>query len=159
MAGDLERRLQLLEDERAILRLLHRYPHAIDHGGDAAWADVFTADGVFDARDRTGAASRVLRGRAELVAFATAFSRPPGRWHKHLVVDPLIEIDGDEARVEAYVVVLVEHEGVPRVWLFGRYHDRLRREADGAWRIAHRIAEVESADPEVPPLAFSAGRR
>lgn len=34
--SELERRLRLLEDERAILRTLHRYPHAIDSGDAAA---------------------------------------------------------------------------------------------------------------------------
>ena len=40
--------LALLLEERAILRLLHRYAHAMDYGDESAWVDVFTADGVFD---------------------------------------------------------------------------------------------------------------
>src|SRR5581483_10804353 len=105
MTTDIEARLALLEDERQILRLLHTYPPAIDYGGDEAWADCFTDDGVFDSRDRIGGNGRVLRGRAELLDFARRFSRPPARWHKHLIVEPLVDVDGDTAHATSYFAV------------------------------------------------------
>ena len=40
--SDLHRRLQLLEDERAILATLYRYAHCIDYGLNAEWVDLFT---------------------------------------------------------------------------------------------------------------------
>ena len=150
---EFERRLALLENERAILRRLYSYPPAIDYGGDDAWANCFTEDGVFDVRDRSGTTSRVLRGRVELADFAARFSRPPERWHKHLVIEPLIDVEGQIAHVSSYFAVLVEHDGAPRLWVFGRYHDTLARETDGAWRFSRRIVEVESVDGVVPLLA------
>jgi hypothetical protein len=155
MEEELARRLALLEDERAILRTMHAYPHAIDYGRESAWVDCFTEDGVFDVRDKTGTTARVVAGRDELVAFAAGFSRPPDRWHKHLLIEPLIEVDGDTARASAYFAVLVEHEDAPVPWVFGRYRDTLVRGSDGGWRFRERISEVESVRPGMPPLAFS----
>jgi hypothetical protein len=152
---ELARRLALLEDERAILRTLHTYPHSIDYGRESDWVGCFTADGVFDVRDKSGTTGRVVAGHDELAEFAAGFSRPPARWHKHLLLEPLIDVEGDTARASAYFTVLVEHEHAPVPWVFGRYRDTLVREPDGAWRFRERIAEVESVRPGVPPLAFT----
>src|SRR5947209_2354350 len=98
----LEQRLARLEDERAILRNLHAYPPAIDHGGDEAWADCFTEDGIFDSRSGDGGTTRVLQGREALTDFASRFARPPERHSKHLILEPLIEVDGDTAHSTSY---------------------------------------------------------
>ena len=42
-----------------------------------------------------GDVARVVRGREALADFAAHFSRPPEGWHKHLVIEPLIEVEGD----------------------------------------------------------------
>jgi len=150
--ADLEQRLRALEDERAILRTLHRYGQAIDYGAEEAWVDCFAEDGVFDIRSRLDHyGSRVVRGRDELRRFVSRHTRAPELWHKHLVVEPLIELDGDEARCSSYFAVLVEHEQAPLVRVFGRYRDRLVRTGD-CWRFAERIAEVESMRPGLPPF-------
>jgi SnoaL-like domain len=151
----LEQRLALLEDERAILRNLHAYPPAIDHGGDEAWADCFTEDGIFDSRGRDDGTTRVLRGREALIDFARHFARPPARHSKHLILEPLIHVDGDSAQATSYFAVLVDFEDRPCVWVFGRYTDTLARCADGKWRFSKRIAQVESADQRVPLLAYT----
>ena len=57
------------------------------------------------------------------------------------------------ATARSYFVVLVEHEDRPTVRVFGRYDDRLRREADGRWRFAERLATIDSVAPGLPPLA------
>jgi hypothetical protein len=150
-----EQRLALLEDERAILRNLHAYPPAIDHGGDEAWADCFTDGGIFDSRDNTGGTTRVLQGREALTDFARHFARPPSRYSKHLILEPLIDVDGDTAHSTSYFAVLVDFEDRPCVWVFGRYTDTLARCGDGKWRFAKRIAQVESVDRRVPLLAYT----
>lgn len=150
----IEQRLALLEDERAILRNLHAYPPAIDHGGDEAWADCFTDDGIFDSRGKSGT-TRVLKGREALADFARQFARPPARYSKHLIVEPLIDVDGDVAHSSSYFAVLVDFEDRPCVWVFGRYSDTLARCPDGKWRFSERIAQVESVDERVPLLAYT----
>ena len=77
---DLERRVALLEDERAILRRLFAYGHAIDYGDEEAWASCFAENGVFDIRTRLeGTPNMKVSGRAELRAFVGRHTRAPER--------------------------------------------------------------------------------
>jgi hypothetical protein len=108
---------------------------------------------VFDIRGRL---TRLVSGRAELREFISRHSRAPELWHKHLLIEPLITIDGDTATCTAYFAVVMEIDGEPALRVFGRYLDRLVKEADGCWRFGERIAEVEAVRPG-PPLAY--GRR
>jgi ketosteroid isomerase-like protein len=151
----LRSRVQLLEDERAILAALHSYGHAIDYGDEERYLDLWTDDAAFDARGRSpGDVTRVVRGREALADFAARFSRPPEGWHKHLVIEPLIEVEGDSASATSYFAVLREEGSQPILWVFGRYRDTLVRCADGRWRFSLRIAEVESVDTRYSSLAF-----
>ncbi len=152
--GDIESRLALLEAESAILKNLYRYGHAIDYGDEEAWVDCFTEDGVFDVRARLPhQPHRVVSGREELRAFVTRHTRAPELWHKHLLIEPKVEVDGDTATCTSYLAVLMEHDEEPLVRVFGRYRDRLARCPDGRWRFRERIAEVESMRPGLPPFA------
>jgi hypothetical protein len=147
---DLERRVQALEDERAILRTLHRYGHCIDYGLDAEWVDCFAPDGVFDLRLRVRGTTRRIVGAAALAAFIATHSNAPSAYHKHLLSEPVITIDGDTATVESFFArVDAADDGAPYLFSFGRYRDRLRRCRDGAWRIEERIAESEARAPGV----------
>jgi hypothetical protein len=150
---DLERRVGLLEDERAILRRLHAYGQAIDYGDEEVWANCFAKNGVFDIRTRLdGTPNMKVSGRQELRAFVERHTRAPERWHKHMMVEPLIELAGDTARSDCYFAVLMEHEELPILRVFGRYRDRLIRDTDGAWRFLERIAEIESMRRGLPPF-------
>jgi 3-phenylpropionate/cinnamic acid dioxygenase small subunit len=151
---DLLARVTALEAERDILHNMYRYAHTIDVGDSEGWADCFTADGAFQtrgAREEIYAPYRI-EGRAALVDFVDHHTRPPGLWHKHMLVEPIVEIDGEEASAQSYFAVLVEQDGHPIVRVMGRYVDRLRRE-DGRWRFAERNAFIESLTPGLPPLA------
>ena len=44
----------LLLEERAILRALHEYAHAMDYGREEAWVAIFTDDAVFDVVEVVG---------------------------------------------------------------------------------------------------------
>ena len=150
-SGDIEARLALLEAEQAVLKNLYRYGHAIDYGDEEGWVDCFTEDGVFDVRARLShQPNRVISGREELRAFIARHTRAPELWHKHLLIEPLIEIDGDTATVRSYLAVVMEHDDEPIVRVFGRYRDMLVRCPDGRWRFRERIAEVESMRKGLP---------
>lgn len=150
---DLRARLRLLEEEREIVRTLHRYAQSIDYGDEEGWVDCFTEDGVFDVRSRHAhQLKRLIEGRENLRRFIARHTRAPELWHKHMLVEPLIEVDGDTATCSSYLFVLMEHEERPVVRVFGRYIDRLEKGADGRWRFAHRIAEIESMRADLPPF-------
>jgi uncharacterized protein (TIGR02246 family) len=118
-----------VEDRDEILQLLYRYNHAIDGGDANGWADTFTEDAVFDA------AGNVLSGRDALKNFAAGFK---GR--RHVVANPLVQIDGDTATVRAYAVVF--SGTTPSV--IGVYEDELVRTPTG-WRFAKRVFTLDAA--------------
>ena len=144
--SELSAQVALLMAERAVLSTLYRYGHSIDYGLEEEWLDCFSPDGAFDVRYRTETKpSRRFEGRDALSAFIAAHSRAPHRWHKHLLFEPLVTVDGGRARVRSYFVRLdADTDGTPFVRAFGRYVDELVKGSDGRWRFAERIAEVEA---------------
>jgi 3-phenylpropionate/cinnamic acid dioxygenase small subunit len=152
--ADLEARLAVLEAERGVLQTLYRYGHSIDYGDEESWVDCFTEDGVFEIRSRVEhQPSRLISGREALRTFISRHTRAPELWHKHMLVEPQIEIEsGDAARCSSYLFVLMEHEERPVVRVFGRYLDRLEKGSDGRWRFKHRLAEIEGFQPGLPPF-------
>ena len=144
--GDLTAELALLVEERAVLRTLYSYGHSIDYGLEEEWLDCFTADAVFDVRHRVGdRPSRRHEGREALARFVAQHTRAPDRWHKHLLIEPVVTIDGDRATVRSYFTRLdATADGAPVVHAFGRYFDELIKEPDGKWRFTERVAEIEA---------------
>jgi 3-phenylpropionate/cinnamic acid dioxygenase small subunit len=140
-----EKELQALLDERAIVQLMHRYAHAMDYGDEQGWVDVFTPDAVFDVVASVGG-RRIHReeGHGDLARYVAAYPKPPA-FRKHVIVDPVVVVRGDEAEVDSYWILLHREpsEGTPVLAAFGRSHDRVVR-YDGGWRIAERFAEVEA---------------
>jgi hypothetical protein len=139
--------LELLLEERAILRALHAYAHAMDSGDEAAWVDAFTPDAVFDVVEVVGG-RRVHRedGHADLAAYVAAYPKPP-QFRKHIVVDPVIDVDvgAGRAHVEAYWILLQrdDDDGRPVVVAFGQYRDTMVKQ-DGRWLIHQRFADVQA---------------
>jgi hypothetical protein len=149
-------RLDLLEAERAVLRRLHLYGHATDRADADAFAACFTADGVCEVIDPdAGPVAKRVVGRQQLLALMAGFARPPASRHRHLLIEPLIEVAEDlsSASAVSYFAVLREHDGRPCVWAFGRYLDELIREQDGEWRLRLRVAALDSSDGSQSPLA------
>jgi hypothetical protein len=140
-------RLRVLEDERAILQTLYQYGHAMDYGPDADFIDCFAADGVWDVRMRkalNGAFTCV--GHDEIAAsLGTQTSvRAPALYAKHLLIEPRIVLNGDEASVQSYFVRIEPRDAGPtQIVASGRYLDHLIRCDDGRWRIIQRIAEID----------------
>ena len=140
----LEERLGRLEDERAILDRLYAYAHSLDHGMRGEWLDCWTDDGVLAWPHETFVGLEAI-GRAY-----DGHSHAPEAFHKHLLVEPRVRLDGDEASVESYFARLNDSPGGPVVRSFGRYLDVIVRCADGAWRIRERRLERESLIPDAP---------
>jgi 3-phenylpropionate/cinnamic acid dioxygenase small subunit len=153
--AQLRKRVEQLEDERAILATLYRYAHAIDYGLQDEWLDCFTDDAVYEAthtsesvREAQSRGSNLRaghRGKTELTAFIEKHRHAPEHYHKHLLIEPRIALDGDSAHVVSYFVRLDANEDDPGGYLrtFGRYFDELVRCEDGRWRLSARKAELE----------------
>ena len=95
---ELERRVKVLEDVEAIRALKARYCAFCDDGYDAdGIAGLFTEDAVWDGGVRGRA-----EGREGIRAF---FQRAPLRlpFAIHMVMNPVIEVDGDAARGTWYL--------------------------------------------------------
>jgi SnoaL-like domain len=120
----------ITEDRDSILQLLYTYNHAIDGGDAERWADTFTADGALNA------AGRLFAGRDELIRFASGV-----HGMRHVVTNPVVEVDGDKAAVQAYVLVF---RG-PSVSVIGTYADELVRTPAG-WRFVRRDFTPETWD-------------
>jgi hypothetical protein len=157
----LEARLKLIEDRQAIHDALVRYCRGVDRNDPQLILAAFHDDAV------DNHFGPVLPFREAIGTLKGA--RPGGPTSKttsmHNLSNILIEIDGDVARCESYVNVIVripqEESGGAIDWLHaGRYVDRFERR-NGEWRIAHRtvVYDRERFDPVVPaPEGLSQAR-
>src|SRR5260221_8099 len=115
------------EDRDEILQLLYRYNHAIDSRDPHEWADTFIDDAVFEAL------GDVMIGRDELVAWASNV-----RGMRHVITNPVVEVIGKAATLQAYVLVWRGKE----LSVTGSYQDELERTAAG-WRFAKRTFTMD----------------
>jgi len=134
----IEERLHALEDERAILDRLYAYGHSIDYGDRAEWLDCWVEEATLhwptishEGRDAIGGAF-------------DSHTHAPAVFHKHLLIEPRISIDGDTARVSSYFMRMDHGPDGPIARSFGRYRDLLQRCDDGIWRFVERWTELES---------------
>ena len=99
--------------------LLARYSNRLDRSDHPGWVALFTPDGRFEVYGRS------FDGHEGLLGMAT--SAPQGL---HLTSAPLIEIHGDEAKVEQSFLFVDQVSHDMRI---GWYDDHLVRTAEG-WR-------------------------
>ncbi|MFT4090180.1 MAG: nuclear transport factor 2 family protein [Asticcacaulis sp.] len=162
---DLLSEIRHLKDEKAIEGLLALYARTVDYGRPEDYPALFTEDGAFElqgaARNRlkpdepfpydedallNRGGRRVERGfrfegHAGLLKFISSVNTQ--RLVLHAVLQPVIRLEGDDARVQSQLIAVGKEHGAPRQLLvFGRYHDHVVRNPDGQWRFKERICEV-----------------
>ncbi|WP_067678360.1 nuclear transport factor 2 family protein [Nocardia miyunensis] len=130
----LEQRLQRVEDELAVLRLLTSYGPLADAGSTDA-AELWSEDGEYDVDGWR------MRGRDEVrdMIRSDAHQRIIGTGSAHFFGPPSIDIDGDEAVAVCQSILVRHNDDGCYIWRAGAHRIRLRRTAEG-WRIAHRIS-------------------
>jgi len=129
-----ERALDDLLDKYAIERVLYDYCSGIDRCDEELLRSVYHPDAYDD--------HGVYRGDADgFVTFALKSLRRHDLATQHLVSNVRIDLDGDRATCESYLVARHVRDSEDDRHLLtyaGRYLDRFEKR-DGEWRIAHRL--------------------
>ena len=134
--ADLEHRLNVLEDERAIARLIASYGPLVDAGDAEAVASLWALDGTYDVGDWA------MSGRDEVNAMvkSDAHQGLMARGCCHFFGPPVVTVDGDTARAVCQSTILVRREAAGyHVMRAGVHLIRLQRAAHG-WEIVSRVA-------------------
>jgi uncharacterized protein (TIGR02246 family) len=137
-ALSIEQRLQRVEDELAIRRVLIEYSATQDAKDYAAYAGLFAREGEW-VNGRT-----VHKGRAAIhKMLVDLYGAPPAGYVNsesfHISSNPQIDVQGDRATARSrHLLVMRGPSGEPTPMLAGRYEDEFIRE-DGQWKILRRV--------------------
>lgn len=117
-------------DVHAIQRLKHEYCFAIDTGDYREWAEMFTEDGQF-VRDN----GETFEGHDELYGFASEGFDEAFDHSAHVVTNPVIDVDGDSATGNWYLLLFYETADGNPGWTQAMYDDEYEK-VDGEWKIS-----------------------
>jgi uncharacterized protein (TIGR02246 family) len=134
----IEQRLQRVEDELAIRRVLVDYSATQDARDYAGYAALFAKNGEWVN------GKNVHRGRDAILKMLVDLygTPPPGYTNNesyHITSNPQIDVNGDRATARSrHLLVMRGPKGEPTPALAGRYEDELIREG-GQWKILRRV--------------------
>jgi uncharacterized protein (TIGR02246 family) len=143
----LEERVQHLEDQLAITRLVASYGPLVDAGEAEAVAGLWADDGAYDVEGWQMSSRGDIRAMVEsdghqgLIDGGCSHFLGPAHVHVH----------GDEAIAVCESILVRHREGSYSVRRAGANHFHLRRERDG-WRIAHRTTRALDGSAEARDL-------
>ena len=132
----LERRLAVLEDERAIARMIASYGPLVDAGEAQAVAALWAEDGSYDVGDWN------MSSRAEIVAMVQSGAHQGlmARGACHFFGPPVITVDGDTATAVCQSIILVRREAGGYHAMRAGVHLLTLRRAGSGWQILSRVA-------------------
>ena len=134
MASSIAPELQVLLDIEAIKQLKARYCKYADSGKNADdFANLFTGDAVLDEGP-----DGVFSGRAAIRQMYIDLW-PYFKLNQHLVLNPIIEVDGDRASGEwrlFQTLTTIHPDGDRAFWAVGQYDENYLR-VNGDWRFDH----------------------
>lgn len=149
----LEHRLQLLEDEREITRLIAGYGPLVDAGAADEVAGLWTEDGIYDVDEVYLAGRRQIRDMV--------LSAPHQGWIRggcaHVVGPPRVTVDGDRAIAVCHSLMIVHTDAGFTVRRATANHWELHRTPEG-WRTTVRTNRVLDGRPESPALLAEGAR-
>ena len=146
------------DDKVAIAELLYRYAELIDAGD-------FDGVGQLLGRATFGGSQGGSTSGAEKITrlFAMTTRRYPDAGNtprtRHLVLNPIVDVDGDTASCRSTFCVVQQTETVAlQPIVVGRYHDAFRRD-DAGWYFTERSVSIDmlgdvSAHLMVDPRSF-----
>jgi len=150
----LEKRVQQLQDEKAIREVVIRYGEYLDARDYAAYASLFASDGIW-----TGGFGSATGPAAIQEMLEKNLGKPEqgfiNKANFHLMTTVVVDVDGDTAKARSrYTFFTASPEKRPTVVLAGRYVDEFVRE-NGTWKIKKRtthgvIPYRDGNDPNRP---------
>jgi ketosteroid isomerase-like protein len=141
--------LTRLLDQQAIYEIVARYCSGIDRQDAQVLRSVFHSDALVDYGMFVG-------GREEFVKFAIDLESVLKSAGQHLIMNHLVQIDGDVAHAETYWVSHGMYlHGDPYQSLGGRYIDRLEKRS-GVWAIVIRKCVFDWVAPSTSPASQDA---
>jgi 3-phenylpropionate/cinnamic acid dioxygenase small subunit len=136
--ASLETRLQRMEDQQAIERLLLEYGRTLDNRDFAAYSQLFAANGEWKGALGSYRGPAAIRTAMEKIFTDAAADIPKGR-NFHVMSNFVIDIQGDRATAKSTFIFYKMNGNKPEAEVAGRYEDTLIRE-NGAWRFLQRSA-------------------
>lgn len=148
---ELEKRLQAMEDERAVERLIASYGPLVDAGDADATAELWALDGTYDVEGWH------MQSREDVAAMVRSDAHQGLIHHgcSHFLGPAVVTIDGDDAVAVCESVLLLRRNGSYVAARAGANHFRLRR-IDGRWQIVARTTHALDGREE-PRALLSAG--
>ena len=129
----------ILEEKEELRDLVTRYCLYIDSGRYDDWVATFTEDGVFD--------SPILgrwQGKAALKQFTDKYRTWTGNNQpRHCVMNVLVNVEGNHATGECYLLMTHASEGKTELVVSGRYEDRMEK-VNGKWLFKERKVKPDN---------------
>jgi hypothetical protein len=140
--SELEKRIGILEDIEAIKRLKARYCAVCDDDHNPGEiTKLFAANGIWESADAGrneghDAIRRLFEGFRDRISFS-----------QHNVMNPIIEVNGDQAKASWYFMgPFTFRKGNRQYWLAARYEDDYVK-INGEWKFKHLRAIGRMAAP------------
>jgi hypothetical protein len=135
--ASLERRVRVLEDHVAILRLINSWGPAVDTGSSREAGALWDDDGVLESD-----LSR-LEGPAGVTAMVDSDGQRAliAQGCAHVQTAPVVNVEGDRATVIAYSQVYLHGDESHAVWRVSANKWECARGPEG-WRITRRVNRV-----------------
>lgn len=136
----LEQRIQLIEDELALKKLMNTYQRRADEFNWAEWAETFTEDSLFEFEGGFGR----MEGKQFIHDTCKAAMDPIYDDFQHYMVNLDFEIDGSDIATgtgNIIFVALTDSSKPTEIYMAGgRYRWKFARTTDG-WRIKHTMLQ------------------
>jgi hypothetical protein len=133
---ELQQKVDYLMDRQAILDCIASHARGHDRHDTQIITDAYHDDGF----DEHG---KAINPGPEYAEWINPVHAAGSQNHLHNITTHTVEIDGNTAHAESYVLVaLLNHDNATARFINGRYIDRLEKR-DGVWRIAVRRSTVE----------------
>ena len=137
-------KLEEVADRLAIQDRIYQYAFTYDQGDFPAFADVFWPDAVFEFDPAVGDMPRRLDGRDAIVRhMQQRYDQTLPARRRHMITNSLLQLDGDQARVDSYILLGSTSPDGFALPVVGRYEDELRRD-EGTWRFSRRVLLLDA---------------